>query len=235
VLIVKVLGTMATTIQPASSERPDSILHDGRSGDGGLRHLGPGDAIRKIVDDPSPEPVRTGIWIGLAAITMSFAAFTSALVVRQSTGNDWHHLVVPPIVYANTLVLLASSVTLEIARRRIATFFRTGNDTQTRPVFWLWATLFLGIVFVAGQYIAWLRLRSEGLYLATNPNSAFFYVLTAMHAAHVLGGLAGLGRVMYKLRPVASLRRSTLDATSYYWHFMGILWVYLLLVVWLKL
>jgi cytochrome c oxidase subunit III len=96
--------------------------------------------------------------------------------------------------------------------------------------------LLLGFVFVAGQYIAWQQLRGEGLYLASNPNSSFFYVLTAIHALHVLGGLAGLMRVIYILRrPVLSLRRSTMDATSYYWHFMGVLWLYVLLVIWIKL
>ena len=85
-------------------------------------------------------------------------------------------------------------------------------------------------------FSGWLKLRAEGLYLATNPNSSFFYVLTAMHALHVLGGLGGLLRVINKLRqPVLSLRRSTMDATSYYWHFMGILWLYVLMVVWIKL
>ena len=227
---------MATTIQPPETNQKESQLNAGKSGGGGLLNLGPVDATRKTVEDPSPAPVRTGIWIGLAAITMSFAAFTSALVVRQSTANDWHHLVIPPIVFANTLVLLASSVTLEVARRRVAAFFRNHSRDQAAPVFWLWATLLLGMFFLAGQYMAWLRLRAAGLYLATNPNSAFFYVLTAMHALHVSGGLAGLARVIYKVRgPVLTLRRSTLDATSYYWHFMGILWLYLLFVVWLKL
>ena len=227
---------MATTIQPPQTEPTELHLDHGKSGGGGLLHLGPVDANRRIVEDPSPAPVRTGIWIGLAAITMSFAAFTSALVVRQSTANDWHHLVIPRIVFGNTLVLLASSVTLEVARRRMAAFFRNKDRAQAAPVLWLWITLLLGVVFVTGQYIAWLRLRAAGLYLATNPNSAFFYVLTAMHALHVLGGLAGVARVIYKVRgPALALRRSTLDATSYYWHFMGILWLYLLFVVWLKL
>ncbi len=227
---------MAITIQPPETEQTKSLLDGGKSGGGGLLHLGPVDATGRTVEDPSPAPVRTGIWIGLAAITMSFAAFTSALVVRQSTANDWHHLVIPPIVFGNTLVLLASSVTLEVARRRVSAFFRNRRRDQAAPVLWLWATLLFGVVFVAGQYIAWLRLRAAGLYLATNPNSAFFYVLTAMHALHVLGGLAGLARVIYKVRgPLLTLRRSTLDATSYYWHFMGILWLYLLFVVWLKL
>jgi cytochrome c oxidase subunit III len=224
---------MATTIQPPEIEKAESLLNHGAGG-GGLLHSGPVGEIRKV-EDPSPEPVRTGIWIGLAAITMSFAAFTSALVVRQSTANDWRHLVLPPIVFVNTLVLVGSSATLEIARRRVASFFRNKTGARTPPRFWLWTTLFLGLVFLAGQYTAWLKLRAQGLYLATNPNCAFFYVLTAMHALHVLGGLAGLARVVLKLRAPVSLRRSTLDATSYYWHFMGILWLYLLLVVWAKL
>jgi len=156
--------------------------------------------------------------------------------VRQSTANDWRHLTIPPIVFLNTVGLLFSSVTLEAARRRVARYVRSKDGHRAAPLLWLSATLFLGLMFVAGQYAAWLQLRSQGLYLATNPNSSFFYVLTAMHALHVLGGLIGLTRVIYKLRaPVPSLRRSTMDATSYYWHFMGILWLYLLLVVWMKL
>ncbi len=226
---------MATTVQPPETEQPVSAHDGGKSGGGGLLHLGPVDQRPRAVGDSSPEPVRTGIWVGLAAITMSFAAFTSALVVRQSTANDWHHLAIPPIVFVNTLFLVASSTTLEIARRRLAAYFRGKERNQSPPIFWLGATFLLGLVFVVGQYVAWLKLRSQGQYLASNPNSAFFYVLTAIHAIHVLGGLAGLARVIHKLRPPVSLRRSTMDATSYYWHFMGILWLYLLFVLWLKL
>ncbi len=84
--------------------------------------------------------------------------------------------------------------------------------------------------------MAWRQLRAQGLYLASNPNSSFFYVLTAIHALHVMGGLAGLMRVIYILRqPAFVLRRSTLDATAYYWHFMGGLWLYVLLVIFIKL
>jgi cytochrome c oxidase subunit III len=226
---------MATTIQPPETERKEQRV-DGGSGGGGWRNLGPTDGDLKALEDYSPEPSRTGIWVGLAAITMSFAAFTSALVVRQATANDWHHLSIPSIVFINTVVLLASSATLEVARRRVADFARGASSDRTTPLLWLWATLSLGLLFVVGQYMAWQRLRVEGLYLASNPNSSFFYVLTAIHALHVLGGLAGLMRVIYILnRPAFSLRRSTLDATSYYWHFMGILWLYVLLLMWIKL
>jgi cytochrome c oxidase subunit 3 len=82
--------------------------------------------------------------------------------------------------------------------------------------------------------MAWLQLRAQGLYLATNPNSSFFYVFTAIHALHVLGGLGGLVRVIGKLSH-STLRRSTLDATAYYWHFMGVLWVYLFVLLWMRI
>jgi cytochrome c oxidase subunit III len=175
-----------------------------------------------------------GVWVGLAAITMSFAALTSALVVRQGSGMDWRHLSLPPILYANTLVLLASSVTLEMARRRFAGNARGNKDQIAAPMRWLEITLALGLLFVAGQYAAWFQLKAAGLYLATNPNSSFFYVLTGVHALHVLGGLCGLVYVMSKLNH-STLRLGTLAAASQYWHFMDILWLYLLCVLWMKL
>jgi len=202
-----------------------------QSGGGGLRNLVPAGGSLRAVEGHSPHPARTGIWVGLAAITMSFAAFTSALVVGRGSAPEWRHIELPPVLYFNTLALIASSITLEMARRR---FTRTVEIAASLR--WFYATLLLGLIFVLGQYVAWVHLRAEGLYLATNPTSSYFYVLTAVHALHVLGGLGGLIRVVMKLgRTVPSLRRSTLDATSYYWHFMGILWLYLLLVLWMKL
>src|ERR1035438_4020469 len=113
---------------------------------------------------------------------------------------------------------------------------RGQQSSRSGPTLLLNLTMLLGLVFVVGQYIAWVQLRSQGLYLPTNPNSSFFYVFTGVHAVHVLGGLGGLTRVVVKFRsPARSLRRSTIDATSYYWHFMGLLWVYLLFVLWMKL
>jgi cytochrome c oxidase subunit 3 len=101
------------------------------------------------------------------------------------------------------------------------------------PARWLYVTLGLGLLFVGGQYIAWSQLRSEGLYLATNPSSSFFYLLTVTHALHVLGGLGGLLYVIRKLHK-SVLRRDQLVSTARYWHFMGLLWVYLLVLLWVK-
>jgi cytochrome c oxidase subunit 3 len=180
------------------------------------------------VQDRSPEPASTGIWVGLAAIAMSFAAFSSALIVRQGGSADWRHFILPRVLYLNTLVLLVSSMTLEIARRRFAGIHRAASLAA------LYATLLLGLGFVTGQYVAWLDLRSQGFYLATNPSSSFFYVLTAVHGLHVVGGLAGLIYVIRKLRR-SVLRQSTLHAACCYWHFMDILWLYLLWLLWMKL
>lgn len=168
---------------------------------------------------------RTGVWIGIAAITMSFAAYTSALIVRQGSATDWHHLQLPPILYLNTLVLLASSATLERGRRRISVNGRV----------WLNVTLLLGLGFVAGQVVAWRQLAAQGLFLSTTPNSSFFYVLTVLHALHLLGGMVALVYVL--ARPASVGRRGTgaVDAISLYWHFMGVLWLYLLLVLALRL
>jgi cytochrome c oxidase subunit III len=222
---------MATTVhEPPRSESREKLSR----GNGGFRHLGPKNGNSRAVQDYAPPPSKTAIWVFLGAISMMFAAFTSALIVRQGAALDWHHLVLPRILYWNTLVLLVSSVTLEFARRRIAAFMGGTRTRDERPALWLYVTQALGIVFVVGQYMAWLQLRAEGLYLATNPNSSFFYVLTAVHAVHVLGGLIGMGYVMGKLNRI-SLRRSTLDSFSYYWHFMAILWVYLLVLLWMRL
>jgi cytochrome c oxidase subunit III len=185
----------------------------------------------------SGEPTRTGIWVGLSAIGMMFAALTSALYVREGAATDWHHIILPPIIWFNTLALIASSVTLEVARRRVAAFMRGQGSSRSAASLWLNLTMLLGLTFVVGQYLAWLNLRAQGLYLPTNPNSSFFYVFTGVHVIHVVGGLGGLTRVLFKFRSGAArpLRRSTIDATSYYWHFMGMLWIYLLCVLWMKL
>jgi len=196
--------------------------------------MAPSAGLPRTAQKYTPPPASTGIWVILAAIGMTFAAFTSALVVRKGGATDWRHFSLPSILYGNTLVLLASSVTLEFSRKRVAAFMAAGRVGVANPAPWLYATLGLGFAFVAGQYVAWRQLNAQGLYLATNPSSSFFYVFTAAHALHLMGGLGGLVRVIAKLN-TASLRRSTLDATARYWHFMDVLWVYLLLLLWMKL
>jgi cytochrome c oxidase subunit 3 len=183
----------------------------------------PSTAIQRL----EPKPAETGVWIAIATISMSFAALTSAMVVRGSAAPDWQHFRLPPILYFNTLVLLASSLTLASARRRITPV--SAVDGLPR----LYVTLGLGLLFVTGQVLAWRHLAAQGLFLATSPSSAFFYVFTALHGLHVLGGLAGLVYVVRRLRRPAGGRVPTtaLGAAALYWHFMDVLWLYLLIIL----
>ena len=173
-----------------------------------------------------PTPARTGVWIGIAAIVLMVAAFTGALMVRR-TQVDWIHFRLPPIIYVNTLVLLVSSATLERAR---------GGDGGAPQPRWLSITLGLGLLFVLGQVLAWSNLVAQGLFLATSPSSAFFYVLTALHGVHLLGGVAALAYVLGQARraPVSGAA-GALDAAALYWHFLAVLWLYLLLLLTLQL
>ena len=174
---------------------------------------------------------RSGIWVGIFAISMSFAAFTSALFVRQASG-DGVHIVLPPVIYANTIALLLSSIAMEMSRRSNVRGLGTERREWSRSTGWLVVTLALGLAFVAGQCLAWRNLAAQGLYLATNSNSSFFYVFTAMHGLHLLGGMAALVYLIgRRVDSRGTLRQSLADATAIYWHFMGVLWLYLLLVI----
>ena len=193
-------------------------------------------------------PSQTGVWVAVSAIAMSFAALTSALVVRQGSGADWQRFALPRILYLDTLILIASSYTLELARKRFAaaTLLRSGpsgsqasgDDAVEQAValrssglYWLNLTLTLGLFFLAGQVLAWLRLASQGLFLATSPSSSFFYLLTAMHGLHLFGGVLGLVYVGYRLRHNARNAQTSLGTAAVYWHFVDLLWVYLLMVI----
>lgn len=172
---------------------------------------------------------RTGMWMALAAIVMLFAAFTSAMVVRKGLSNDWTATALPHILYVNTLMLVAASVTLERARRSLAAAPRLNRGGFA---LWLYATVVLGLAFVAGQLMAWRELASRGVYLSTNPASSFFYLLTAAHGVHLLGGLVALAYLALKARSIARglKKRTAVDVTAIYWHFMDGLWIYILIL-----
>jgi len=190
----------------------------------------PAPAVRKI------EPSQTGIWVAICAIAMTFAALTSALVVRQGASLDWQAFALPRILYLNTAILLASSFTLEISRKRLdAAGVAAGDAAKSfydATRYWLYVTLALGLIFLLGQILAWWILAGQGLFLATNPSSSFFYVLTALHGLHVVGGIAGLLYASVRVsRAAAAAKSRALSAAAVYWHFMDILWVYLLFII----
>ncbi len=169
----------------------------------------------------------TGMVLGLAAILMFFLALTSAFVVRKGLSNDWAPVSLPPVLWLNTILLAVSSFSLERARRALR------REAGTEFHRWWALTCALGVAFLAGQVVAWQQLAAAGVYLSTNPSSAFFYVLTSAHGLHLLGGVLALLYVGFRSAEAgARLERPTaVRVAGIYWHFMGALWVYLFLLL----
>lgn len=189
-----------------------------------------------------PERSETGVWIGMFAIVMSFAAFTSAMIVRQGISPDWRHFELPRLLYLNTLTLIASSFTLVRARARLTSAAKllSASAADSKKSFsegmsWLYITFGLGTVFLAGQVLVWRLLVAQGLFLSTNPSSSFFYVFTAMHGLHLVGGILALAYMIHKLARTRGISQTTgLPAVCLYWHFMDGLWLYLLILLFVR-
>jgi cytochrome c oxidase subunit 3 len=185
------------------------------------------------------------LFFGLASDLMFFIALVSAFFARQSTGHfnaanawimDWHPVAIPPILWLNTALILLSSLTMEIGRRH---FFREidlmeewlglGRPTTRRAAPWLVATVVLGALFLAGQWMAWKQLVGQGVFFASNPSSHFFYLITGTHGLHLLLGLGALAGTMIGLVLLRriELRQVVVDCTAWYWHTMGVFWVFL--------
>ena len=223
---------MEPVITPTKPETPAGIDNLGRNGDGfgGGNRFGGGGPDSRGGWVGSARVYRTGVWMAMAAIVMLFAAFTSALVVRKGLSNDWVATALPRVLWLNTAVLIASSVTFEFSRRSLAA---GASFSVSRFSRWLYVTLALGVAFIAGQLIAWRELASRGVYLATNPSSSFFYLLTGAHGLHLLGGIVALFYVALRARQLAlaPAKRVVVDVTGVYWHFMDALWIYILLLL----
>jgi cytochrome c oxidase subunit 3 len=179
---------------------------------------------------------------------MLFVSFTSAYIVRQGLGswneklsayaNDWLPVNIPTLLLLiNTIILVVSSITMELARRQaaqeaalapVATIpgVSTGNE---RPFPWMGLTVVLGMGFLVGQYLAWRALEARGFYVSTSPSSSFVYLLTGMHALHLAGGILALlyAASTSLLRKPVEVRRIVVDVTAWYWHFMALLWIYI--------
>lgn len=190
---------------------------------------------------------RVGFFILMVWVMMLFVSFTSAYVVRkglpslnQNTnqmGLDWIEVNLPiQLLIVNTILLLSASVTIELARRKIAQQMALapvgsipgiaiGKDKTN---IWLGITALLGIAFIVGQWLAWGELKNRGFYIASNPSSSFVYVLTAAHAIHLMGGILALVYAISAslLKKAIESRRIVIEIASWYWHFMAALWIY---------
>ncbi len=167
-----------------------------------------------------------GLWALLATLSMLFAGFTSAYLVRRA-GVGWRPIALPTILWFNTALLLSSSITMEVARASL----RHGRIKALKG--WLLGTTVLGLAFLAGQLFAWRQLAAQGIYVPTSPHGSFFYMLTAVHGGHLVGGLGALLWVLGRAWRYRSTypEPNPLGLCATYWHFVDGLWVYLFLLM----
>ncbi|HEY8185327.1 MAG TPA: cytochrome c oxidase subunit 3 [Pyrinomonadaceae bacterium] len=201
----------------------------GPNGNGAPKRNGHGDYFPDF--QSSANRYRIGMWVALASILMMFTALSSAYIVRAASASDWQPLTMPRILLLSTTLILLSSGTLEVARRKWKDL--ANNDHRQ----WLLVTLALGIGFLISQLLAWRQLVRRGVYVASNPHSSFFYLLTAAHGVHLLGGLFALGYIALRTRApredvfAVAKSQAGADAVSLYWHFMDLLWLYLFVLL----
>ncbi len=171
-----------------------------------------------------PEGYRIGAWLTIASVTMLFLALTGAYIFNRA---KTHPIVMPQVLWLSTGLIVASSATVELARKALR--------LRQEPSFKIWvtATLVLGLGFLAAQLAAWRQLVASGFYLSKNFHSSYAYMFTGLHGVHLIGGLVALTYVRLRARENWTIlrRRVTVDATALYWHFLDLLWIYLLVLL----
>jgi cytochrome c oxidase subunit III len=196
--------------------------------------------------------MRWSVFVALTGDMMFFAVLVVLFFARQSGTHmdtrsheqvgDWRPILLPPILFLNTAVLLLSSLTIEIARRHIfheidvlEEWLGLGRPAVRRALPWIAATLALGFLFLAGQWAAWRQLTAQGFSFGhyATPASYFFYLITGIHAAHLLLGLLALAVCLLALSRFKriELRQIAVDTTAWYWHAMGLAWLVLFAVL----
>ncbi len=195
---------------------------------------------------------RLGLMIGMVSVMMLFITFSTTFIFRHHVKHfdpragifvsDWAPVPLPyTLLLFNTAILLLSSFTIEKGRRQvfeqavvapITALPGIAADRGCR-VSWVAVTAFLGVMFLGGQALAWRHLTQRGYLLASNPANSFFYLLTGLHAVHLLGGVLALGYALFSgflPRPLER-RRVIVDVAAWYWHFMAMLWIYVFAVI----
>jgi cytochrome c oxidase subunit 3 len=175
---------------------------------------------------------RISIWFLVGVAFMTFAGLSAAYMMIASNDEiEWRPFDLPFQLWVSTVIIIISSVTYEFGKGNIF----AGRQLQARN--WLVITTVLGAIFIASQFIAWLELVARGVYMTGNPYAGFFYILTAAHAAHVIGGMSALGYVVLKAwQPTDNeielkKRQSAANVSGIFWHFLDILWIVLFLLL----
>ncbi len=167
-------------------------------------------------------PKKFIVWLFIATIVMLFAALTSAYLVKQGEGN-WLQFDLPQMFWITSMVIILSGVSMQI------TYFSAKKDRINNIKLFLTITLILGLVFLVGQYQSWKELIQQDVFFVGNPAGSFIYVLTGLHALHLVSGIIFLLIVLYSAFKfkIHSKNLTQLEMATTYWHFLGALWLYL--------
>ena len=165
-------------------------------------------------------PARIALWLLLGMITLLFSSILSAYIVRLGLG-DWNPLPEPMVLWFNTACLILSSVAFQ---RAVAQARRGQLDRMRRG---LWTAGAFGLFFIAGQLWAWQQLQTLGYFVASNPSSSFFYLITALHGLHLIGGLVAWGLTSLRVQRGAGIAqvRLNVELCALYWHFLLVIWL----------
>ena len=216
--------------KPPVDRRPTGGGGGGGDDDWDNNHGGPGELLQRV---------RVRIFSILAADMLFFAVLVTVFFARRA---GMRTVALPHILLLNTIFLLASSVTVELARRNIfreidvlEEWLGMGRPALRRALPWLGATLALGLIFLGGQNIAWRQLSTQGFAFDhfSTPASYFFYLITGLHAAHLAVGVLALLLCLTTLGLLkrVEFRQVAIDATAWFWHTMNLAWVLLLALV----
>ncbi|NEV00304.1 cytochrome c oxidase subunit 3 [Bradyrhizobium uaiense] len=171
----------------------------------------------------SPPTAKIGLGVFLAVVGSLFALFISAYSMRM-TMVDWRALPVPALLWFNTGALVLSSVALQWA------YTAARRDDIDGVILGLLSGGASAVTFLIGQLLAWRQLAGAGYFVASNPANSFFYLITAVHGLHLMGGLVALGRTTSKVwRSAEVIRvRLSVELCAIYWHFLLLVWLVLL-------
>ncbi len=180
----------------------------------------------------TPDKFRIGMWFVMLAVLMTFGGVISAYIVIATNGvAEWQPFNLPLQIWFSTGLILASSAAYQISKDKLL------NENQTGAKHWLLVTTVLGAAFISSQILAWFELARRSVYVQSNPYAGFFYILTALHALHVVGGIVALGYIVLRTwRETSSAselfqRQTISNVVGWYWHFMGALWIILFLLL----
>ena len=237
------IGTVETIEEKEKKRKLHSTFSGGSGANGGKRNRGGGggndggddkhknDFYDETETNPN-EKFRVGMWFLLLVVLMTFGGLIGAYIVISTKGEmEWKPFDLPLQVWVSTVLIFASSLTYQISKNALSA------ENQIKAKNWLLATTVLGGMFISSQILAWFDLVQRGVYMASNPYAGFFYILTAVHALHVFGGILVLGYILLRTwnqtfsREELDKRQAISNSVGLYWHFMDGLWIVLFVLL----